>query len=319
MQSYTAKLHFLKSIFGEIHVARDGINVSVRCPNCDQGNKKKFSINLDNWNCHCWVCDIKGKDLRIILKKFISNDSSQYFVTNFLDEKRIAPLEMLCEEKISLPKTFTLIADSIASRDPDIKACIRYLKKRGLSGSALWRFRFGTADAGFHRRRIIIPSFDDTGNLNYYCSRSIDLNVKPKYSNPRVNKLDIIFNEIHVDWKMELTLTEGPFDLTKCEFNATCLLGSSLSEDSYLFKKIVSNKTPILLALDSDMTKKSQKCARLLSSYGCNVRILELGKFADVGEMSSSDFVLAKKDAYTWTRSSSIKNMIRSIQTGSII
>ena len=178
------------------------------------------------------MCDIKGRDLRIILKKFVGNDASQFFIANFLDEKNIKIREEVAEEKISLPRSFSLIADNIHSKDPDIKACIRYLKGRGLYESDFWRFRFGTTASGFHRRRIIIPSFDDAGDLNYYSSRSIDAHVTPKYANPRVNKLDIIFNELHIDWMKELTITEGPFDLTKCGFNSTCLLGSSLSESS---------------------------------------------------------------------------------------
>ena len=33
------------------------------------------------------------------------------------------------------------------------------------------------------------------------------------------------------DWKKELTLVEGPFDLFKCDTNATCLLGSHFTEE----------------------------------------------------------------------------------------
>ena len=67
----------------------------------------------------------------------------------------------------------------------------------------------------------------------------------------------IIFNELNIDWSKELTIVEGPLDLIKTNDNATCLLGSSLTEDMLLFQKIVANKTNIKLALDSDIFSKS--------------------------------------------------------------
>ena len=74
-------------------------------------------------------------------------------------------------------------------------------------------------------------------------------------------KKQIIFNELNIKWDEELTIVEGPFDLTKSNFNTTCLLGSSLNESYELFKKIVKNKTPVLLGLDPDaMTKNASSC-----------------------------------------------------------
>ena len=41
-----------------------------------------------------------------------------------------------------------------------------------------------------------------------------------------------------------MTLVEGPFDMVKCDDNATCLLGSHLPVNSLLFQKLIQNKTP---------------------------------------------------------------------------
>ena len=65
-----------------------------------------------------------------------------------------------------------------------------------------------------------------------------------------------------------------------------------------LFKKIVSFQTPTILALDRDMDKKTRKIADLLQDYSCQVRIIDIGKFNDVGEMSKNDFLKIKKEAY---------------------
>ena len=164
-----------------------------------------------------------------------------------------------------------------------------------------------------------MPSFDSNGKLNYYVARSIDPDVKRKYINAKVSKSDVIFNEINIDWSQELTIVEGPFDLTKCDDNATCLLGSSFSQKSKLLQEIVKNNTPVLLALDSDMKVKTQEYAKLLSSYGMQVRILDLGTYSDVGEMTKVDFLTAKKIAATWKDTDRLYHLIDSIKSGTTL
>ena len=104
----------------------------------------------------------------------------------------------------------------------------------------------------------------------------------------------------------------------KCGFNTTCLLGSSLPLDSYLFKRIVSNKTPVLLCLDSDMQLKTRKIADNLLKYGVNVRILNVSGFSDVGEMTREIFLNRSKDAKQWTQNDSLKTKISSLRSGSL-
>jgi len=321
MQTASDHLKFIRSIFGSCHVANDGVNVAVRCPNCDddKNNKKKFSINLETLQCHCWVCGIKGKNLSPILRKFFKKDDLIFYSRNFLGEKyeheRVEKIEV---EVPKLPSKFILLADNFKRIDPDIKSCLSYLVKRGISERDMWYFKLGTCTSGRHRRRIIIPSFDSDGGLNYYSSRSIDSN-KIKYINAKFDKREIIFNEINIDWSEELTVVEGPFDLIKCNDNATCILGSNMGERYLLFKKIAANMTPTLLALDSDMIQKSFKIAKLLSSYGCDVRIMELGGKLDVGEMTKSEFLEKKEYASLYDRKDYIRKKIRSLKSGSII
>ena len=87
-----------------------------------------------------------------------------------------------------------------------------------------------------------------------------------------------------------MTIVEGPLDLLKTNDNATCLLGSALTEDMILFEKIVRNKTSINLALDSDVYFKSLKIAKLLSQYDIDVNILDTRGAEDVGDMSHDKF-----------------------------
>ena len=316
METFTSKIEFIKKCFGNVNIARDGINVATRCPSCKSNKKKKFSIDTETWRCHCWVCGIKGRNPHGIIKKYSSRDLAIEFNTRFLGN-RLNNHEESKEESLSLPKNFIPLCSNINSRDPDIKDCLAYLFKRGLTKRDLWYFKLGSVKSGALRRRVIIPSFDFEGVLNYYAARSIDDSFL-KYINSKSKKSEIIFNEINIDWNSELTIVEGPFDMFRCNFNTTCLLGSSLSLDSYLFKRIASNKTPILLCLDADMKTKSAKIADILISYGCNVRILDMSGFSDVGEMSRHEFILKSKAASYWNLNDSLKSKISNLRSGSL-
>jgi len=308
LETFTNKIDFLRQVFGEVEIARDGVNVAVVCPICEnKRGKKKLSINTETWNCHCWVCDIKGRNLFLILKKNFNSGVANRYRERFLKDDNKRNLEKCDDDiEIRLPDDFILLCKNFKNKDPDIKDCIRYLFKRGLTKKDFWYFKLGTSATGEHRRRVIIPSFDIEGKLNYFVSRSIDDDRKPKYINSKSNKMNVIFNEINLNWDKEVTIVEGPFDLFTCNQNSTCLLGSSLSEESYLFKKIASNRSPILLALDSDMKSKTRKYADLLSSYCCNVRILDLGKFHDTGDMTKDEFRDKRKNSHQWSRDSSL-------------
>ena len=164
-----------------------------------------------------------------------------------------------------------------------------------------------------------MPSFDSEGDLNYFTARSIDSNIQRKYLNSRAQKKNLIFNEINIDWKNEITLVEGPFDLVKCNRNAVPLLGSSLNETYALFKKIVQNKTPVLMALDPDAAQKSEDICKKLYSYGLDVRVLDHENFEDVGSMSKEFFLKKRKEATPWTLEHGLYRLISKIKSGSLI
>tara|TARA_E500000331_G_scaffold351165_1_gene397312 strand:+ start:185 stop:1150 length:966 start_codon:yes stop_codon:yes gene_type:complete len=320
METFTSKISFIRKSFGETTSARDGVNVAVSCPSCGTNDKKrKFSINIKTWRCHCWVCGIKGKDPYNIIKKHISQDLAKEFRSRFQSYSSLEDKDIVKEdETISIPRGFIPLFLNTGSSDPDVRACISYLKSRNVTNKDLWYFKIGTCKSGKFRRRVIIPSFDVDGELNYFSGRSIDADIKYKYLNSRNKKTDIIFNHINIDWKKELTIVEGPFDLLKCNQNSTCILGSNLTKGSFLFKKIIANKTPVLLALDSDMKSKSIKIAESLIDYDCDVRILNLKSFSDVGEMTKADFRILSSDATMWTNKMSLMEKISSLRSGSL-
>jgi hypothetical protein len=321
MSTVSEKIDFIKRSFGICNIDRAGLNVAVKCPGCNSNDdKKKLSINLDTWQAHCWVCGLKAKTIFSILKKFNDYRNAEIFSNKFLGRDyhhNEHTQDADIEEDLLLPEKFIFLAANSKSKDPDVKACLKYLRSRDISEKDLWYYKMGTTKVGRYARRIIIPSFDTSGELNFFVARTIDKKNSYKYINAPVDKKSIIFNEYAINWSRELTIVEGPFDLMRCNQNATCLLGSNLTESMRLFERIVSNKTPVLLCLDADMENKAQKIAQKLASFDCNVRILDLGLSEDVGSMSKDDFIYARKNAHTWTQDESLKHRISKINSGS--
>jgi len=313
------KVTFLKGVFGSGRLMNDGINFHVKCPSCGKGNKKKFVIRLDNDLCHCFVCGLKSKNLITVLKKHASTEDLQRYVNEFYDGEMASSELEADQEILRLPEKFKLLVSCLDSDDPDIKSVINYAFSRGLSVRDLWYFKVGATTVGGDRRRAIIPSFNDEGKLNFYTGRDIDGDRFPRYLNSAVDKKEIVFNEINIDWTKELTLVEGPFDLMRCNDNATCLLGSSLAKDSLLFTRIVENKTPIVLALDADMKLKMMNLAKKFNEFDIDVRILNTSGFEDVGAMPKKEFLKRQKAALFWQPLDSLRFKISNMSTGSMI
>jgi len=316
----TEKIAFIQRVLGQTSISRDGRNVAVACPACRDVDKKKLAVRLDDWQFHCWVCGFKGRTLVPLLRKYSLPEVLSFYRERFLGQilTHSRETDTVPEEDLKLPEGFILLAEATSSKDPDTKAALSYLTKRGVGIDLMWRFKLGLCSRGRYRRRVVMPSFDEHGDLNYFVARTID-DINPKYLNCSANKTRMIFNDISIDWDNTVTVCEGPFDLMKCDRNTTCLLGSSLSEDSLLFKKIVANETPVILALDSDMQKKTQQFASTLTSYGCEVKILDLGGRKDVGEMSTDEFLAAKEVAKPWKQKDYMMFKIGLIRSASLL
>ena len=67
---------------------------------------------------------------------------------------------------------------------------------------------------------------------------------------------DIVFNELFVDWKEKVYLVEGIFDAIAVGMNAIPILGSTINENSNLFKKLIKNRRN---------THESKRLSRLIS------------------------------------------------------
>lgn len=314
--SITDKIKYVQSVFGTGRLSRAGSNIDIWCPICAPSDrtKKKLSIRLSDDANHCWTCDWKSRSLAPLIKRFGSREQLAEYRDRFMPDKGkhwIDDGEPIVS-KVRLPDDFQLL--SLASRsDPDVKAAWRYVTSRGLSERDVWYYKLGVSDDPRWRRRVIVPSFDSTGELNYFVGRAIDVQRKPKYDNPDHDKLSIVFNEINVDWSQLLVLCEGTFDMFKCGDNTVPLLGSSLNESSLLFNMIIANSTPVALALDADMYhKRVYPIATKLVEYNVEVGIVDVRPFSDPGKMSKQEFAEKLSEAREYSWADALRNRLHS-------
>ena len=291
-------LDFCKEVFGDYQQTNNGLNIQVLCPICNeikknQGriyNKRKLAIETNTHVLHCWVCGFKSRNLLYILKKYKPNFVDDYKI-KFKNSVLLNNDSSFEEPQIiKLPDGFKLLV--LNKKDEYSNKFLNYLKARGVSKEEdLWYWRFGySKDFRGLLNRIIVPSFDNYGKLNYFTARIIENNIDPKYINPYVDREKIIFNELNIQWDKELTLVEGVFDLIKCNENATCVLGSDLTSNYELFQKIILNKTPIVLGLDPDAHKKTIKIAERLYEFCVPVRIIQYDSMNDIGSRTKNEF-----------------------------
>ena len=155
-------------------------------------------------------------------------------------------------------------------------------------------WKVGYCSSGEYAGRVVVPSFNDNGDINYFVARSY-ADKFPKYMNPKVSK-DIVFNELYLDWNKDIILVEGVFDAMKAK-NSIPLLGSTLNQKSNLFKKIIYYEPNVYIALDPDAEKKASQLIENLIQYDLNLYKIDVSGFGDVGEMTKEQFELAKKEA----------------------
>jgi len=317
----TQKIKALQKYFKKGDLSRSGEQLSLRCPTCNAADKtkKKLVVRLSDGWFHCWVCGISGKSYTSLFRKMfpsLLDDPELSFIVDRTTVNMQAVQEPK-EEIVQLPEEiFLLGADD--TQDPDVSKVREYLKSRGLTKGDMLRWRICATRQGPLRRKAIIPSFDADGNINYFVARTIDESPY-KYNNAKRHRTEIVFNEIDVDWTKPVLLVEGVFDAIKCPENTIPALGSSLSKDSLLFKRLWENNCQVTVAFDPDLKEKSHKVCDLLSRAGLEVKQVWAPDGKDFGSLTKKEVLDVLKTSKYWTKESKLFFKIRNISSGSLL
>ena len=161
------------------------------------------------------------------------------------------------------------------------KHALSYLGRRNVTSAEILKYQMGYCEEGMYKHKIIVPSYDENGMLNYFVGRSF-YDTSFKHKNPDVSK-DIVGFEMFVNWDLPIVICEGVFDAIAVRMNSIPLFGKS--PQSELQKKIINKGVKsVYLALDSDAFKNSLRFAESLMNNGVNVHIVEL-KDSDPSDM----------------------------------
>ena len=171
---------------------------------------------------------------------------------------------------------------------------MNYLRARGVSRAEILKWKIGYCVSGDYARRIIIPSFDAEGYVNYFIARAYD-GAWLRYKNPQASR-DIVFNELYLDWDKDVILVEGVFDAIVAG-NAIPLLGSILNSSTGLFARLVQENPVVYLALDSDAADKERKIIKKLLQYDIDVYKVDTTGIEDIGAITKEQFEERKQSA----------------------
>jgi DNA primase len=278
-ESNEVLLDLVKDVLGEPKkVYNTHLQYGFDCTICDESKHKgNLEVSLEKFVWHCWSCGISGP-LGKLFDDF--GNKKQKKLYRLLQPEEVKPVEKK-KPKIKLPVGFTLFKDS-SPVYPIRRQAYNYLKSRGVTDEMIERYNIGFCDSGDFSGRIIIPSYNKDGELNYFIARSWNPNSKSKYKNPKEEKDKIIFNESLIDWNEDITLVEGAFDSIFVP-NSIAMLGKHMSE--LLFTTLYNKaKKGITIATDGDAWNAGVKIYNELNGgdfYG-RIKIVKLPLDKDI-------------------------------------
>jgi DNA primase len=286
-------IDLLVTIFGEPHAHYDNKSqISFDCPVCsydikglDHGDGKgNLEVNYGQHVFKCWACaETNGTQghLGKLIDRWGSKKDKEIY-------QLVRPDEFEKKEKvydkIKLPEGYQKFKDVHPAHIPRREA-YNYLKNRGVTDEMIEFYHIGFTTEGPFAGKIIVPSYDEKGELNYFVARSWYKNAKVKYKNPTLPKETLIFNENRIDWNKDVFIVEGVFDGFFVP-NSIPLLGKYVSD--LLWEKLYDFcKGRIIICLDGDAWEDAKKVYDKLSGgklYG-RIDIVKLPIDKDLGDL----------------------------------
>ena len=293
MKEESLLVDLLLTMFGEPKSVNESSGqMSVDCPVCSYDIKEldktdgkgNLEINFHQHVYKCWACaethNTYGHLGKLIDKYGSKKDKKVY--------KLIRPDEFEKKEKVykpmELPKEYKKFEEIHPLHIPR-KEAYNYLKKRGITDDIINKYNIGLCVEGEYAGRIIVPSYNKKGELNFFVSRSWNTRSRLKYKNPEAAKDFLIFNESLIDWKKDIYLVEGVFDSFFLD-NSICLLGKYINDN--LWEKLYTKaKKDIIVCLDGDAYTDAKKLFDKLNGGALynRVKLVKLPKDKDVCDL----------------------------------
>jgi len=267
--------------------------ISFDCPACaeDKGllhgdGKGNLEVNYEQGVYKCWSCkDVNHMSgyIPTLIKKFGNKKLlKQYFILK-PEIKKVDETIEVQRIDVKLPVTFLPLSKQYPY-DENYNKAFNYLAERGITQDIIDYYKLGYTTSGSHFLRIILPSYDIAGELNYFSGRAFSW-VNPKYLNCDADKTNVIFNENKVNWDATIYLVEGPFDHIVTP-NSIPLLGKYMND--LLFETLIEKaKSNIVIVLDADAERDAENLYKKLfySPVGHLVKKVSLPEEWDIARV----------------------------------
>ena len=265
-------LSLIETVLGKGKSTSRG-NVAFNCPFCHH-NKKKLEVDIDSQHWHCWICNAAGRKIITLFKKLNVERHKISKLFEFIKETEYKPKITTTNTKaVELPAEFRPLW-KLDTKSPAYRNAVYYLKKRGITIHDILKYRIGYCRKGLYSGKVIIPSYDANGVLNYFVGRAYYEEDVWKHKNPQVSK-DIIGFELHINWNYPVCLVEGAFDAITIRRNAIPLFGKTIPNQ--LKHRIIENNVKtIYICLDKDARKQAIETAEYFMSNGVDVYFVDL-------------------------------------------
>lgn len=229
----------LEGLFGEHrkHNEETG-QAAFDCPACSEekgltngDGKGNLEINYNRSMFRCWSCyevnDMHGPIMKL-LKRYGNKKTIHDYLLVKPDANTAVGKEHV-EIVVELPEGYKRLSDC-TDKDYKSNQAKQYLYDRGITDEIIDYYDIGYTYIGKYFNRIIIPSYDSDGILNYFIARWFAKEyTKLKYLNPLVEKQEIIFNEWRINLDATIYLVEGATDHIVTP-NSIPLLGKFISD-----------------------------------------------------------------------------------------
>ncbi len=296
----------ISTIFdGKVRGLYTSSQLQICCPECAEiegvESDGKFNLELStNPNkkiFSCWKCNYNGT-LGALIYRFGTKEQYNEYKSYSLnlgeyDHEFDVDNDYGYEEPeakvIKLPREFISFKDMDILNPDHIEAYNYMILDRKISRELLLRYKIGFSTTGRYEKRIILPSFDINGKLDYFIARNYDTankNKKP-YDNVKSDKNKIVFNEGFVNYDSTIYLVEGIFEMLSFPVNTIPMLGKTIGEA--LFMRLKELKPDVVILLDPDAYKNALNLFNQLQNiYGDEtekIKIVKLPNNDDLDEL----------------------------------
>ena len=293
----------IQNIFEDVNGLNTGSQLQVNCPRCMERDglsypdgKYNLEINTAKRVFRCWKCDeprfsgslkklirLYGSYSDYVLYKSFVGSIDDYVYNN--EDEEIEELE------VKLPDEMILFSQMEVGNPDHFEAYNYLVNDRKISREIILKYRLGFCITGKYSKRIIIPSFNDDGDVNYFVGRyyGSDKKIKKKlpYLNPDADKDKIIYNEGLINWDSTVYLVEGVFEMLSFPVNIIPMLGKTIS--TTLFMKLKELKPDVVVLLDPDAYKNSIELFYILekiyAGHEEKIKIVKLPTSDDLDEL----------------------------------